>query len=241
MADLELISDFVNTAELEEQRDDFAHARGLVRWLAAHRLANAHTAQGSATPRGARRARGAAGAAAREQRDRGRSRPRVATLDAAARRAGLAVRFENGAIRSFRGGGVHGGSAVLAAVAEAMADGSWRGSRRAGRTTAAGRSSTRRATGRGSGATWASAATGRRRAVPGAACVGALRVGAPLFPAAAALGVSFGVLARTAHFGAAAAIVDVGDDVRRLVAGRGGLRARRAAAGSRRRSSRRCS
>jgi 4-azaleucine resistance transporter AzlC len=33
------------------------------------------------------------------------------------------------------------------------------------------------------------------------------RVGAPLFPAAAALGASFGVLARTAHFDALAAIV----------------------------------
>lgn len=35
----------------------------------------------------------------------------------------------------------------------------------------------------------------------------ALRVGAPVFPGAAAIGLSFGVLARTEHFGAAAAIV----------------------------------
>ena len=51
-----------------------------------------------------------------------------ATLDEAARRAGLAVRFEAGAIR-FRPtrSGVAGGLAiVLAAVGEAMADGSWR-------------------------------------------------------------------------------------------------------------------
>lgn len=35
----------------------------------------------------------------------------------------------------------------------------------------------------------------------------ALRAGAPVFPGAAAIGVSFGVLARTEHFGAVAAIV----------------------------------
>jgi 4-azaleucine resistance transporter AzlC len=35
----------------------------------------------------------------------------------------------------------------------------------------------------------------------------ALRVGAPVFPGAAAIGLSFGVLARTEHFGAVAAIV----------------------------------
>src|SRR5436305_14516280 len=34
-----------------------------------------------------------------------------------------------------------------------------------------------------------------------------MRIAAPLFPAAAALGASFGVLARTAHMGALAAIV----------------------------------
>ena len=51
----------------------------------------------------------------------------AATLDAAARRAGLTVRFENGAIRLVPAErGVQGGlGAVLAAAAEAMADGSW--------------------------------------------------------------------------------------------------------------------
>ena len=50
-----------------------------------------------------------------------------ATLDEAARRAGLAVRFEAGAIRfrSTRGGVAGGLALVLAAVGEAMADGSW--------------------------------------------------------------------------------------------------------------------
>ena len=51
----------------------------------------------------------------------------AATLDAAARRAGLAVRFDTGTIRLVpRERGVPGAlGAVLAAAAEAMADGSW--------------------------------------------------------------------------------------------------------------------
>jgi len=49
-------------------------------------------------------------------------------LDEAARRAGLAVRFEAGAIqfRPTRSGVAGGLAIVLAAVGEAMADGSWR-------------------------------------------------------------------------------------------------------------------
>jgi predicted RNA-binding Zn ribbon-like protein len=51
----------------------------------------------------------------------------AATLDAAGRRAGLAVRFADGAIRlEPRERGVSGAlGVVLATVAEAMADGSW--------------------------------------------------------------------------------------------------------------------
>ena len=43
MANLELISEFVNTADLEDRRDDLEHGRGLVRWLADHRLVNGPT------------------------------------------------------------------------------------------------------------------------------------------------------------------------------------------------------
>ncbi|HEY4412214.1 MAG TPA: CGNR zinc finger domain-containing protein, partial [Gaiellaceae bacterium] len=51
----------------------------------------------------------------------------AATLDAAGRRAGLTVRFDTGTIRLAPGRrGVQGAlGAVLAGVAEAMADGSW--------------------------------------------------------------------------------------------------------------------
>src|SRR4051794_10157968 len=73
--------------------------------------------------------------------------------------------------------------------------------------TAGGHSSIRRATARASGATWPCAATVRRPAASGAGMRRALRVGAPVFPAATAVGISFGVLAHTEHFGAAAALV----------------------------------
>jgi predicted RNA-binding Zn ribbon-like protein len=128
MADLELVRDFVNTAGLEQQRDDLPDGRGLVRWLAAHRLVGEHA-----------RARDTDAAEARAVREALRELLRanngvavdaaaaVATLDAAGRRAVLAVRFETGAIRLVpRERGVRGGlGSVLAAAAEAMADGSW--------------------------------------------------------------------------------------------------------------------
>jgi predicted RNA-binding Zn ribbon-like protein len=128
MADLALVQDFVNSAELEEHRDDLRDARGLVQWLASHRLAGPHA-----------RAREADAADARAVREALRELLRAnngievdeaaaaATLDAAARRAGLAVRFEAGVIRLVPGErGVQGALGnVLAAVAEAMADGSW--------------------------------------------------------------------------------------------------------------------
>ena len=128
MADLELVQDFVNSADFEEQRDDLRDARGLVRWLASHRLAEPHA-----------RAREADAADARAVREALRELLRAnnglavdeaaaaATLDAAARRAGLAVRFDTGAIRLVpRGRGVQGAlGSVLAAAAAAMADGSW--------------------------------------------------------------------------------------------------------------------
>ena len=129
MANLELVQDFVNSADLEEDRDDLQDARGLVRWLAAHRLAGAHA-----------RARETDVADARAVREALRELLRAnngiavdetsaaATLDEAARRAGLTVRFERGAIRLVPGGrGVQGAlGSVLAAAAEAMADGSWK-------------------------------------------------------------------------------------------------------------------
>lgn len=128
MADLELVRDFVNSAEFEEERDDLRDGRGLVRWLALHRLSGAHA-----------RARDADAADARAVREALRELLRAnngiavdeaaaaATLDLAARRAGLTVRFDTGAIRLVpRERGVQGALGnILAAAAAAMADGSW--------------------------------------------------------------------------------------------------------------------
>ena len=129
MADLELIREFVNTADLEDRRDDLEHAPGLVRWLADHRLVNGPTYASERDAENARVLREAmrelllANNGVEVDRDRA-----SATLDQAARRAGLAVRFEGGAIqfRPTRSGVAGGLAIVLGAVGEAMADGSWR-------------------------------------------------------------------------------------------------------------------
>ena len=128
MHSLELIESFVNTAELEEERDDLGEPAGLVRWLAEHGLSPADV---RASDRDAAEAR-AVREAVRELL-RGNNGIEIdrdsasATLDETARRAGLAVRFDDGSARLVpRKGGVAGALAlVLAAVAETMADGSW--------------------------------------------------------------------------------------------------------------------
>jgi len=128
MADLDLVRDFVNSVDIEQQRDELQDGRGLVSWFAAHRLAF--------TPVRARDADAADARAVREAlRELLRANNGIpvdeaaaaATLDAAARRAGLEVRFDGGAVRlAPRKGGVQGALGnVLAAAAEAMADGSW--------------------------------------------------------------------------------------------------------------------
>jgi predicted RNA-binding Zn ribbon-like protein len=129
MSDLELIRDFVNTADLEDGEDELADTQGLQFWLVLHGLAEL-------------RHRATAGdlEAARGMREAIRELLRAhngidvdldaasATLDAAARQTGLAVRFEDGAVRFVPGGAgvARGLGLLLAAVGGAMADGSWR-------------------------------------------------------------------------------------------------------------------
>jgi predicted RNA-binding Zn ribbon-like protein len=129
VADLQLVCDFVNSADLEERRDELADGRGLADWLAVHGLASKHV-----------RASDADAAEARELREALRDlmlanngapcdrSSAVAVLDAAGRRAGLAVRFDSGAIRLVSDErGVRGAlGVVLGAAGEAMAGGSWR-------------------------------------------------------------------------------------------------------------------
>lgn len=128
MADLELVQDFVNSADFEEERDDLLDARGLVRWLAAHRLAGARARASEREAADARAVREALRELLRANNgidvDEAAA---AATLDAAARRAALTVRFDTGVVRLVPGTrGVQGAlGSVLAAAAEAMADGSW--------------------------------------------------------------------------------------------------------------------
>lgn len=101
MSAAQVICDFVNTADLERGTDSLASADAREIREALRILLRANNG-----------VRGDVAAASR-------------LLDGAARRAGLRVGFTGGGlvIRSEEGSGV---APVLAAVAEAMADGSWR-------------------------------------------------------------------------------------------------------------------
>ena len=128
MADLDLIREFVNTADLEDRTDELEHGRGLVRWLAEHRLVNGPTHASERDAADARAVREALRELLRANNGVGVDRDGASeTLDGASRRAGLAVRFEDGTIRfqPTRAGVAGGLALVLAAVGEAMADGSW--------------------------------------------------------------------------------------------------------------------
>src|SRR3979490_3633017 len=99
MADLELISEFVNTADLEDRRDDLERGRGLVRWLADHRLVNGPTHASERDAESARAVREALRELLRANNGVDVDRDQAsATLDEAARLAGLAGRFDNGAL-----------------------------------------------------------------------------------------------------------------------------------------------
>jgi len=128
LTNLDLLCDFVNSAELEAGQDDLADARGLVRWLSAHGLAGAHARATDADAAEARAVREALRELMRANNGVAADTAAASsTLDTASRRAGLAVRFDTGSIRLVpRGRGVHGAlGAVLAAAGHAMADGSW--------------------------------------------------------------------------------------------------------------------
>ncbi len=128
MPSLELIEAFVNTAELEEHRDDLREPAGLSRWLAEHGLAPAQVRASDKDAADARAVREALRELLRANNGVEVDRDSAsATLDEAARRAGLAVRFDSGSIRlvPHKGGAVGALALVLAAVAETMADGTW--------------------------------------------------------------------------------------------------------------------
>ena len=128
MEPLELIREFVNTADLERGEDKLADARGLQYWLVFNGLAQLrHRApdEDAAEARGVREAlRDLLSAHNGIDLDRDVA---SRTLDIAARNAGLSVRFVDGAIAFVpQARGATGGlGLLLAAVGQAMADGSW--------------------------------------------------------------------------------------------------------------------
>jgi predicted RNA-binding Zn ribbon-like protein len=128
MTNLELIGDFVNTADLEDGVDKLADPQGLQYWLVFHGLAELRDRASAADVENARTVREALRELLRANNGVEVDRDAAsATLDGAARRAGLAVRFDDGVLRLVpTARGAAGGVArVLAAVGETMADGSW--------------------------------------------------------------------------------------------------------------------
>lgn len=125
MDSLELVRDFVNTADLERGHDVLGDAAGLQRWLTGHRLAERGR---KATERDAATAR-AVREALRELLRSNNALPAdrdgaTRTLDTAVRDAGLSIRFVDGgvAIVPSRSGWL---GPLLSAVAGSMSDGSW--------------------------------------------------------------------------------------------------------------------
>jgi predicted RNA-binding Zn ribbon-like protein len=128
MVAVELIRDFVNTANLEAGEDKLGNARGLQYWLVFHGLAELRDRATEADAAAARALREALRDLLRGHNGFEVDRDAASeTLDTIARRAGLDVRFADGEIRFVpRKQGTAGGlGLVLAAVGETMADGSW--------------------------------------------------------------------------------------------------------------------
>src|SRR5690242_2504567 len=100
MERLELIEDFVNTADLERGEDKLSDARGLHYWLVFHGLAELRHRASDEDAAEARAVREALRELLRAHNgiDVDREVP-SRTLDIAARNAGLAVRFLDGTIR----------------------------------------------------------------------------------------------------------------------------------------------
>ena len=129
MEQLELILEFVNTVDFEEDREELDSAAALQRWLAAHGLVSESARAVAADLRAALTLREAIRELALANNgvevDAGEA---AHALEWAASRARLVVRFgEDGSVRFEPGAaGIAGALGKLAAaVATAMAEGSW--------------------------------------------------------------------------------------------------------------------
>lgn len=126
--ELELVRAFVNTLDVEERRDELASPAELEEWLAGHGLLSAAEHLTRADLGRAIDVREALRALL-VANNGGKAEPGAAeTLDEAARRAGLSLRFRPDGSSGLEpaAGGVDGAlGRLLSIVAAAMADGTW--------------------------------------------------------------------------------------------------------------------
>jgi predicted RNA-binding Zn ribbon-like protein len=124
MEPLELVRDFVNTADLEDGEEKLGDPRALQYWLVFHGLANLGDRASAADLEQALAVREALRELLRAHTGvEADAEAASLVLDEAGRRAGLSLRFAAGAgafVPERRGVG-----GVLAAVAVTMADGTW--------------------------------------------------------------------------------------------------------------------
>ena len=151
----ELLLVFANTRELRPVSDTFAAPAGLASWLAGRGLLPAGARVTAADLVFVQDVREAIRQLLLAHNDcASEEAAPLAVLDAAAKRARLAVRFRAGAARvEPTAPGVAGAvGRILGCVADAMADGTWYRLKAAARWTASGATSTRRRIIRGPGA-----------------------------------------------------------------------------------------
>jgi predicted RNA-binding Zn ribbon-like protein len=124
MSPIELVRDFVNTADLEDGEEKLADPRALQYWLVFHGLAELRDRATAADLEQALAVREALRELLRAHTGvEADAEGATQVLDDAARELGLTIRFVDAAVAFVPAERGLGG--VLAAVATAMADGSW--------------------------------------------------------------------------------------------------------------------
>jgi predicted RNA-binding Zn ribbon-like protein len=125
---LELVRTFVNTLDIEDGVDEITDPAGLKRWLTERELLESGAKVGQEDVRRAREVREALRAQLRANNGGERDEAAVATLHAAARRAGVGLRFEPGGSRlEPEARGVDGALGRLLTIAHAAEhDGTWK-------------------------------------------------------------------------------------------------------------------
>jgi len=126
--ELEDVRAFVNTLDLERGQEDLSSASALGDWLAAHELVAAPVRATNEDLRTAREVREALRALLEAKAHGAPAGDAVATLDAAARRARLELRFDAGGrghVTAGAGGVAGALGRLLAIVDRAMATGTW--------------------------------------------------------------------------------------------------------------------